>query len=402
MFSNKLSYSFFSLVVLTSIATLMTPEYLNDFKNQKYSFTKYFSDYILINIAIIYAFVFMFICYHIVKVGLKKTSEHVINNSDENDSITSSVEIVGTNVSKEQVVSLGDRMKNYELICQDILTINGNETFVIRLDGRNFSKLTKNFEKPYDENFSNIMLNTAVDIFKEFNPTFIHVQSDEISVIFKNRCSNEEFDTEPQKYNHIFGGRVIKMLTIISSFASSCFYRHILNIIDSNDDKYSKLSKLIKEGSINISFDSRLTMVISDTNKQCIPRVNEYEIVNYVYWRSVIDGYRNAVSMFASKFLESNELEKISTQERINKMKEKNIPFDFNTMKNHIKYGWFIKNTYYAMSSAKNQTSTLKKSPIALSFPIKYSSELKNGLMGDTWNQDSMKDIVSNIEMMGF
>ena len=399
MFSNKVNYSLFSSILLTSIVAIMTPEYINEFKKYPYSFTKIFTDYLIINIAITYAFIFMFICYHIVKIGFKKENsieesleeiQSIQNNSNSESSTT-----------KEQVLSLSERMKDYENSCQKILTINGDESFVLRLDGRNFSRLTNQFEKPFDDNFSKIMLNTAIDIFKQFNPTFVHVQSDEISLIFKNRVSKDEYDIEPHKYRHIFGGRVIKILTVIASFASSRFYYNLYNFLkDTEDDKYSELKNMFRDGNINISFDSRVSMILSDNNKDVIPHSMDHEIINYTYWRSVIAGYSNAVSMFASKIFSTDELENVSTEGRIKNMEKKGL-YDFNKQRNHIKYGWFIKNSWYIVSNKQSNKPSLKKNPTAYSFKIKYSNELKENFMGESWDDSKIKD-KDNLEIMGF
>ena len=391
---SKINYPLFSTIVLVIVASLITPEYFFEFNVY---FNRYFKNYVIINIVILYVFIFMFICYHIVAIACNsetdKQDKQDKQDNEFNDLIT----------TKEQVINLSDRMKNYEINCQKTLTINGDESFIIRLDGRNFSRLTSQFEKPFDDNFSKIMLNVAVDVFKHFNPTFIHVQSDEISLIFKNRATKEEYDIEPHKFNHIFGGRVIKILTIIASYASSRFYHNLYNFLkDTEDDKYNQLKKMFNNGNINISFDSRLSMLISNNNNDGIIHLNDHEIINYVYWRSVIAGYTNAVSMFASKIFSSTELESVSTEDRIKKMMVNNkVSYDFNNQKNHIKYGWFIKNSWYIVSNNLLNKTSLKKNPTAYSFKIKYSNELKENFMGESWDESKIKDSI-NLEIMGF
>jgi tRNA(His) guanylyltransferase len=45
---------------------------------------------------------------------------------------------------------LGDRMKKYESMIDNQIVIKPCESFIIRLDGRSFSKFTKKFHKPFD------------------------------------------------------------------------------------------------------------------------------------------------------------------------------------------------------------------------------------------------------------
>jgi len=46
---------------------------------------------------------------------------------------------------------LGDRMKEYESSVK--INIESDNPFLVRLDGKNFSKFTKGFKKPFDSNF---------------------------------------------------------------------------------------------------------------------------------------------------------------------------------------------------------------------------------------------------------
>ena len=60
--------------------------------------------------------------------------------------------------------------------------------FVARLDGRSFTKLTKEvmeFEAPYDVRFRDMMVETTIALMKcGFNVRFAYIQSDEISLLF--------------------------------------------------------------------------------------------------------------------------------------------------------------------------------------------------------------------------
>jgi len=79
---------------------------------------------------------------------------------------------------------------------------------MVRVDGRNFSKILSDFEKPYDEKFARIMVNSAVAIMKEFNATLCYIFSDEANFYFQHE---------------IFSRRVEKINSVIASMFSSSF-----------------------------------------------------------------------------------------------------------------------------------------------------------------------------------
>jgi tRNA(His) 5'-end guanylyltransferase len=60
------------------------------------------------------------------------------------------------------------------------------ETWVIiRVDGRSFSHFTKSqFEKPYDRQFHQFMVQTSQKLVEEMNGIYAYTESDEISVLF--------------------------------------------------------------------------------------------------------------------------------------------------------------------------------------------------------------------------
>jgi tRNA(His) 5'-end guanylyltransferase len=134
---------------------------------------------------------------------------------------------------------------------------------VIRLDGRNFSQLSRKleFEKPYDIEFVEILSEASYNLFKEFNPRFIYTFSDEISMLLKDVP---------------FGGRVEKIDSVMASFLSGAFTREIMG-----KDKYYEIFKEITP----ISFDSR---VIPLSNKGVITYFQERQMEA---WRNCLNGY---------------------------------------------------------------------------------------------------------------
>ncbi len=151
-------------------------------------------------------------------------------------------------------------MKEYEVYSD--LRVPVNSKIIIRLDGRSFHSFAKKMEleKPYDENFYNVMVEACKDLFEEFSPIFIYAFSDEINMLL---------DKIP------FKGRFEKINSVIASFTSSSFTLHY-------NAEFPK----------PVAFDSRI-----------IP-INNEDIPNYFKWRQD-EAWRNCVNGYGIHFLKS-------------------------------------------------------------------------------------------------
>ncbi len=128
-------------------------------------------------------------------------------------------------------------MKDCEIYSD--LKVPCGSMIIIRLDGRNFSKLATilKLEKPYDLDFVKIMTASCKDFFQEFSPSFVYTFSDEINILLDNIP---------------FSGRLEKLNSVFASFFAGSFSRKIFQ-----SDGFSKLlddSSAFK----SISFDSRV------------------------------------------------------------------------------------------------------------------------------------------------
>lgn len=112
----------------------------------------------------------------------------------------------------------GDRMKDYESKWTS-QKISSDGVMCIRVDGRSFSKFTKNLKKPFDDRFSHAMIRTARELHIEFNAGLTYVQSDEITMLFK-----------PHQ-DRFFGGKTSKINSIVAAFASVVFNRLIFEVV---------------------------------------------------------------------------------------------------------------------------------------------------------------------------
>ena len=108
---------------------------------------------------------------------------------------------------------LDTKMRCYEQsIDQHVLS---DLYLVARLDGRSFSRLTKeicDFEAPFDERFRDMMVNNVKTIMDcGFRVVYGFTDSDEISLLF-----HTDEDT--------FGRKVRKFNSILAGTASACFF----------------------------------------------------------------------------------------------------------------------------------------------------------------------------------
>ena len=148
---------------------------------------------------------------------------------------------------------LEDRMRAFEAAV-DPCVLPG-VWMVTRLDGRNFTRLTKEvhpFEVPFDRRFHEHMVQTTKELMGGcgLKATYAHTQSDEISLLF-----------EPGEGG--FGRRIRKLLSVLSGEASARF------------------SLLLGAPA---AFDCRIS-----------PLPSEASVVDYFRWRAE-DARRNALN----------------------------------------------------------------------------------------------------------
>jgi len=98
-----------------------------------------------------------------------------------------------------------------------------NMYMVARIDGRSFTKLTKDihkFQAPFDETFRNYMVETVKHLMNcGFNIIYGFTQSDEISLLFD--FNETTFSRKARKYNSILAGEAsAKFSTLLGSMAA--------------------------------------------------------------------------------------------------------------------------------------------------------------------------------------
>ena len=200
--------------------------------------------------------------------------------------------------------TLADRMKLYEGKYSDRL-IN-DMPVIIRIDGKNFSKYTKQFQKPFDMLLIHAMQHCARKVADELQGFRIaYHQSDEISFLVKSSgLTNSEI---------CFGGKVNKINSLVASYMTAYFNEFM--------KEYSTVKKLA-------FFDCR-----------CF-NVPDADVTNYFLHRAR-DWKRNSITMFARNHFSHKELEyKNGSTIKLMLLNEKGV--DWNNLIDDLKYGTFI------------------------------------------------------------
>jgi tRNA(His) 5'-end guanylyltransferase len=169
-------------------------------------------------------------------------------------------------------------MKGYEA-ASDYTLVN-RLPVILRLDGNSFSKFTKQrkFEKPFDQNFTNAMWETAKAVLKYCSGSQVaYVQSDEITVLLRNDLS---LDTSP-----FLANRINKICSLVASTASVTFCNY-LNKRKVEINESEEEASYVEAAFVEAVFDLRAFVVPPS------------EVNNVFLWRQQ-DAFKNCVSAVA-------------------------------------------------------------------------------------------------------
>ena len=188
--------------------------------------------------------------------------------------------------------SLGDRMKQYEVITQSELM--RRTPVIIRVDGRAFHTLVpKLFNEgvdpslltsPFSVKLHETMTAVTCALFNQIqNSVFAYTQSDEVSLLLR--------DWDKHETQQWFGGNIQKIVSVSASIATAMF-------------NYFSVGTSIKPewfGEV-AQFDSRVFNVPKE------------EVVNYFVWRQQ-DASRNSVQQLARFYFSHKQLHKKNNSE---------------------------------------------------------------------------------------
>jgi len=205
------------------------------------------------------------------------------------------------------VDELGDRMKEYELRetgrrFMPLLPVYA------RIDGRGFTKFTKDMKRPYDKIISDLMITTVIGMVEHTNAQIGYTQSDEINLVWL---------TEDLKSEIFFGGKIQKTTSILASLATAIFTRALLK------GPYAEKAERMPH------FDARAFSL-----------PNKTEATNAFLWRE-LDATKNSVSMAARAYYSAKELNGKKSAEMQEMLFAKGV--NFNEYPDFFKRGSYVR-----------------------------------------------------------
>ncbi len=167
----------------------------------------------------------------------------------------------------------GNRMKQYEgaetqRMLMPLLPV------CVRIDGRGFSRYTRDLPRPYDERLSHCMIETTRFLVQESSACVGYTQSDEISLVLHT--------TDP-KTQLFFNGKVQKLVSVLASAATIKFAALVRELLPEKADELAM-------------FDCRVWNV-----------PNLEEAANVLLWRE-LDATRNSLQSAAGTYFSHSEL----------------------------------------------------------------------------------------------
>lgn len=214
--------------------------------------------------------------------------------------------------------------------------IEYDKSYIVRCDGRSFSKFTRGFKKPFDELFKKAMKHTLDDAFLYFHATTGYCHSDEISLFFKKK----NLETS----SHLFGGRRFKIITTIASYISVRFNYYIVHFINQKRSEYDD-NLVEKVMNMSATFDGRIAVIFETDDN----------IYDYFKWRSN-DCYRNCISGYALYYYSPKELHQKKIKDMIKMICEKNQDL---RIPGEEKYGIYVKKEKYDSTMVDVKTNEI-------------------------------------------
>lgn len=204
--------------------------------------------------------------------------------------------------------ALGDRMKEYESFETARRFLPGLPIYA-RIDGRGFSKFTRDMERPFDPCMSQSMIETTKTLVKETHATLGFVQSDEISLVWIPGPNGISW----------FDGKIMKMSSVLAGLATASFIENVMQYFPNWMQLVLRLPH----------FDCRVISMPSET-----------EAAGMILWRS-LDASKNSLSMAASHYYSHKELQNKSGSDKHEMLHAKGV--NWNSYPAFFKRGTFVR-----------------------------------------------------------
>lgn len=221
----------------------------------------------------------------------------------------------------------GDRMKGYERQ-ETSGQFDRTLPLYVRIDGRGFSKFTRDMKRPYDERMSNAMIRTTAMLIERTNARVGYVQSDEISLLLVNDAKSA---VESQ---FMFDGKKQKIVSVFAALATACFTRAVLET--PGFEHYAERMP---------HFDARAFS---------LPSI--MEATNAFLWREQ-DATKNAISMAAHAVFSHKFLQGKSGREKVQMLTEAGV--DFHAHPAFFTRGTFLRRVLEQRTLTENERNAI-------------------------------------------
>lgn len=195
--------------------------------------------------------------------------------------------------------ALGDALKALEAAETD-RRLDRSRPVYARLDGRGFSKFTRDMIRPFDPRLSSVMIQTTKVLVEKTHARVGYTQSDEISLLWSLSGTNEAED-------YLFGGKIQKIVSVLAGMATAAFTHAVATHEDVAFRAY--IDRLPH-------FDARV-MNVPDRKTA----------VDMVRWREQ-DARRNAIGMMAHHTFGAKTIMNVGTRDRARLLEEAGIVMD--------------------------------------------------------------------------
>lgn len=218
-------------------------------------------------------------------------------------------------------MNLGERMKeNYEMRSQTKLL--RRMPVIIRLDGKAFHTFTKGFDKPFDVNMSEAMIETMLYLCRNIQGCVLgYTQSDEITLVL---VDYKELDSDAW-YDY----KVQKLCSVSASMATNAFNHFLAEFLSIvTEDTINSTPNTIYRAYCNYLEGYKIALFDS----RCF-NIPKEEVANCLVWRQQ-DATRNSISTLAQHYFSHKELQNLNSNQLQDKlMAEKNVNWnDLNTI----------------------------------------------------------------------
>lgn len=213
--------------------------------------------------------------------------------------------------------TIGNRMKQLEEDAGVHATISTRQCIYVRIDGRSFHTWTKKAKLSYaDARMITSMAEATASAAKALDADIAYCQSDEVSFGW--------FAKENPLSQHVFGGRIHKINSVIPSHFNAVFSDMIRTLMDWKTEIPAP------------SFDSRIV------------GMSEADMQTMFYWR-YLDARRNGLNGFAQQHFSHNKLQYKSVEEVTQMLVRENLWDQFEQMDLSVREGSFWANPKYGI-----------------------------------------------------